>query len=361
MGTETARSRPTLLALLHDSAAAAGEVPDCVYLQSEELALVQRADLPRGKQASLRFQEDDRTEGLGRGAEPRLYWDGRDASLLVEHDLDRGTEPGGGELSAAQYRLLLLDGIRQSQVRAGIHTASRSEHKVRLTYDGGPAGRPELEYQIVLRPDRLRAGDALEAYRRELLQCARRVEAGLCAVENALVRAGQAGPVHSTVDWPFVQEDVRLLEGTSASDAERGRALEDVVRHLFVTTHAFRVLPNVRTTTEEIDLALDPAVGPTSPFARWGTCLVECKATAHKTGRPAVSHLETKMRNHDSRVGVLVSWSGFTEDAQQELLRMSRQPHRMLLLSAEHLRPALDGDLSFSTVLETAYHRAGLT
>jgi hypothetical protein len=125
--------------------------------------------------------------------------------------------------------------------------------------------------------------------------------------------------------------------------SDKGAALESLMAALFEQVPGFAVWErDVRTETEEIDLILlndsqDPVYSRDGPLV-----LVECKNWTTKPGRPDFSVLEGKIRNRHNRctVAFFVSWSGFTETAWRETIRLSRENYVIVFLTGSDVRRA---------------------
>jgi hypothetical protein len=144
------------------------------------------------------------------------------------------------------------------------------------------------------------------------------------------------------------------------SAADKGAALESLMEALFAQVPGFVVYErDLRTVTEELDLVI--LNGSSDPvFSRDGSLiLVECKNWTMKSGRPEFSLLEGKMRNRYNRctLAFLISWSGFTETVEREMLRLSRDNHLIVCMAGSDVgRAALAG--TFPEFLRQATLRA---
>ena len=346
MGTsEVMRAR----ALRDEIAAAAAysseEVPECVSLSNADLGLIRAADLPAAAHASLRFSDPSSQLGLASAGEARYYWDGSQLTLEVEHEVGDRED----HLSDRQYRALLLTGVRDAMVGG---------EDVRLALDGPDHyGNYCIAYRVGRSSRRSVDNQTLAARQNRDLGVARAVEARLFSIEHAMLDAELTELVSVS---PHAALTSALWDAVPVGTAfERGEALERLTEHLMVSTHMFGLSRRVITTTEEIDILAYARTSPPGIFESWGSVvLVECKNGSEPVGRREVSVFETKVRNRGGcRIGIMVSWSGFTRPARAELLRLSREPHNLLLLTKEDLQPALSGT-PFSVVLERAYLQA---
>lgn len=145
-----------------------------------------------------------------------------------------------------------------------------------------------------------------------------------------LVREGAEGVAF--VVSPTVEAPLHALQATrqrqlaawdglrdpALSHQQRGAALEDFAADLFAETFSV-ARRNVRTDTEELDLALEPNATTDPRFTERGTLLVECKNLSGPVDQKTVSAFATKIATHGLRQGFLLSASGFTEDARQQV------------------------------------------
>jgi len=151
----------------------------------------------------------------------------------------------------------------------------------------------------------------------------------------------------------------RIEQGTPQ---ERGRRLETLLAFLFSQVRDLKVVErNYRTETEEIDLVLQvdnfsPRVwqAPGVPFI-----LVEAKNRAEKASQQVMSVLLTKLQTKrgTSRIAILVSLAGFTEDARLQELRFSTQDVCVVMIGSEELEALLKAE-DLDEALEEQVRRA---
>ncbi|OAM87307.1 hypothetical protein AW736_23930 [Termitidicoccus mucosus] len=152
----------------------------------------------------------------------------------------------------------------------------------------------------------------------------------------------------------------RMLSAVENSEDSRakGTALEKLLTALLKGVPGFEVQKGVRTLTEEIDVK----VLNSNPDPRWRDTpivLVECKNWSGVCGKNEVVLFQAKLENRRGRakLGFLVSWNGFARTTAHELLRGSRGNTQIALLSAEHIRTAVEhGDIlpSFREAVDRA-------
>lgn len=122
-------------------------------------------------------------------------------------------------------------------------------------------------------------------------------------------------------------EEIRLRTGT---DQERGKKLETFASELF--GRVFKVTDrNLRTETEELDLVLEYPGGP-SVWARTPLALAECKNWSSHVPQTEISALATKARLDDVSLVFLVSFAGFTRDAQIQAERVRQRDGTLFVM-----------------------------
>jgi hypothetical protein len=146
-----------------------------------------------------------------------------------------------------------------------------------------------------------------------------------------------------------------LLERAEKSDL-KGRALEELVAKLFSTIAGLTVVTRVRTATEEIDIGVFNDAPEGFLASEEALILAECKNWSGKCGRDEFSLLEQKAKNRRKRcsLAVLISWNGFANTIEKELLRSSRQRLVIVPLTGQDLKRAV-AENNFLEVLESAW------
>jgi len=130
---------------------------------------------------------------------------------------------------------------------------------------------------------------------------------------------------------------------SATTNAEKGRRLEDLLHFMFSQVTDFKVLKcNWRTETEELDCVVQ--LRSKSNERCWSTLgapllVVEAKNQKSKIGQEVVSKLKTVIdgKRGTCRIGIVVSISGFTSDAQAQILRFSMDDKTIVLLSSGDL------------------------
>ncbi|MGP9695103.1 restriction endonuclease [Brachybacterium sp. AOP25-B2-12] len=138
----------------------------------------------------------------------------------------------------------------------------------------------------------------------------------------------------------------RISDGTSQ---EKGRRLEALLAFTFAQIRDLKVVErNYRTETEEIDLVLQIDNFSTRVWQKSGVpfILVEAKNRSDKASQPMVSTLITKLQTKrgTSRIAVLVSLAGFTDDARMQELRFSTQDLCVVMIDRAQLEILLAAD-----------------
>ena len=194
--------------------------------------------------------------------------------------------------------------------------------------------------------DRFAAGQLLDT-----LSGSFRTRPDVVAAREELRRAdGVDVPVAPTeatgagaVDAPPLAALLGAVEAAQGAH-EKGRALEELMARFFGSVAGFTVSGrNVRTETEEIDIAIRN--GATDPvFSREEVfVLAECKNWSGKCGKNEFVLFKEKLENRSQRcsVGFLVSWNGFAETITKEMLRGSRERTLVVPLTGERVRQAI--------------------
>ena len=211
-----------------------------------------------------------------------------------------------------------------------------------------------LHFTADLRNERLDAAlTEARTVESELLEVPEAVRAGLeVSIANAARRIVESGAdsLQTLVD--------NMRRGSSD---EKGHRLEELTRRLFGQVPGFTASGSVSTTTEEIDLRITN----NSDHAVWrresALLLGECKNWSTSCGREVFSVFRGKLRGRTGRVscGFLVSWNGFTDSIEKQMLRGSEGNILVVPITGADLRNAVrDGD--FPERLAALYHSAVL-
>jgi hypothetical protein len=184
----------------------------------------------------------------------------------------------------------------------------------------------------------------------------------LCNVEQirvALSKLQSEGQMALTPLTPATL--VALVERATTSDL-KGRALEELVSKLFLTIPGLTVIKRVKTTTEEIDIFIFKENAPGFLASEEAVILAECKNWSGKCGRGEFSQLEMKAQNRKERCSLnfLISWNGFADTIEKELLRLSRQRLMIVPLTGDDLRKAVE-DNNFFGVINVAWQKVIFT
>lgn len=149
-----------------------------------------------------------------------------------------------------------------------------------------------------------------------------------------------------------------------ADHNEKGRLLEQIFVRLFQLDGSFIVLEhNIRTETEEIDIVVQPDTS--SPF--WSKVsppmlLLECKNWKEKIGTKELQVFATKIENRPKilcRIGYLISISGFTNDAEKELIGYRARDFVIATITSEHIEDLMKKRKRISDLLKERLIEAG--
>ena len=127
------------------------------------------------------------------------------------------------------------------------------------------------------------------------------------------------------------------------SSHEKGKRLEDLTHFLFSQVSDFRVLKcNWKTRNEELDCVIQ--VRSFSSDRCWAVLgapylIVEAKNRAEKTEQETVSKLRSVMdgKRNTCRIGFIISISGFTSGARDQVLRFATEDNIFVLLEPEDI------------------------
>ncbi|NMO04862.1 restriction endonuclease [Gordonia sp. TBRC 11910] len=315
------------------------DVPQCVWFDQEDLESVSIRDLPADGTVSLRLR--DALGDLPGNAEARIYGTRADPSVVVVHDHldDEKTWP----LSNASYVEFIAGHVRN---------LSRGRHDIDLRYyspQPDAEGIRSVEYSV--HPD----------VSGTLFDYGRNAYAIINAIENSAserLRQIRGSYDDLNVGDGRLVTDADIARVETAPDAHsKGKSLEDLVATLFVSLGGFEVVKrNYRTATEEIDIVLKnvsntPSWKHRSPFIE-----IECKNWSTPAPRPELDSLRTKVENRAGQcgIGVFVSWSGFTQDFENELLRLSRENYVIVVIDGEGIKRSVRTH-SFGNYFEDRY------
>lgn len=154
----------------------------------------------------------------------------------------------------------------------------------------------------------------------------------------------------------------RIGDGTAH---EKGRRLEALLAFTFAQVCDLKVVErNYRNDTEEIDLVLQIDNFSSRVWQKSGVpfILVESKNRSEKASQLVVSSLLTKLQTKrgTARIAVLVSLTGFTDDARMQELRFSTQDICVVMIDRSQLESMLlseDIDEAFEVLVRQAMLR----
>jgi len=304
------------------------EWPEPVYLPQELLGQIAAEDLPVEVPVGIGICHEGYTEVAWNG---RLIHDPNGFfSVIICHEVPYKY---WGEAIGARFWLDLL----QRCVLSRLYTVR--DLKVD-DFDDSDNVMGRLEYSFLVE------GENLQEIFEEASRIQRDIEAPAESVLDDVTRALAISAdrvLHG--HYARAADLVARIDVAKSSD-DKGVSLETLMVALFEQVPGFSVWKrNVRSKTEEIDLAIlngsqDPIFSKEGPII-----LVECKNWTAKVGRPEFSILEGKMRNRRGRCSVafLISWSGFAETTWCESLRSSRESRTVVCLTGHDVRNAALG------------------
>ena len=137
--------------------------------------------------------------------------------------------------------------------------------------------------------------------------------------------------------------------------------MEQFTRRLLSEVPGFTASGRVSTATEEIDVCITN--NSDHPVWRRESALLlgECKNSSTSCGREVFSVFRDKLRGRTGRVscGFLISWNGFTDTIEKQMLRGSEGIVLVVPITGEDLRNAVRND-DFPQRLEALHQSAVL-
>ncbi len=178
------------------------------------------------------------------------------------------------------------------------------------------------------------------------------------------IKSAHKNDVESSIEAPSCtpkSEFATLLYNikNSTGSNEKGKVLEVLVEQMFSSVDGFSVRKNVRTKNEEIDLIVTNE--STSEFWKKDEqyIIVECKNWSTKCDRKEYNILQSKIENRNHRVksAYLISWNGFTEGFDSEMLRNSKETALVIPVTGEQIVEAITSN-EIESYLKLWYEKA---
>ena len=139
-----------------------------------------------------------------------------------------------------------------------------------------------------------------------------------------------------------IENSISVVDNRNSSNEDKGKALEKLMDTLFSSVEGLKVIDRrLNTGDEEIDILLKNNLG--KPFwTAFGSpfIFIECKNWSKKVGAPEIRDFEGKLLNHSNvtKIGVFISYNGFTSEANTHIKRMSRGTQHLVFVTGENLR-----------------------
>jgi len=127
----------------------------------------------------------------------------------------------------------------------------------------------------------------------------------------------------------------------------KGAILEELVSRLLSNIDGFTVKERVRTETEEIDLVIRNQSNNITWARESALILVECKNWSTKIGKNEFVVFRSKINNRNSRakIGILVSWNGFSSTVSLEDMRNCKDDIVIIKLDKNNIKDMIaDGN-----------------
>lgn len=138
------------------------------------------------------------------------------------------------------------------------------------------------------------------------------------------------------------KELITRIESESDSN-KKGKLLENLISRLFSAVEGFDISNRVITSTEEIDISIINESQNSIWAKESPLILVECKNWSSKCGKNELVVFKEKIINRFGRakVGFFISWNGFSEKFDKELLRSSQGDIIIILLTGKQIKTAV--------------------
>jgi hypothetical protein len=143
-----------------------------------------------------------------------------------------------------------------------------------------------------------------------------------------------------------IDKYISLVADRFTSNDVKGRTLEQLMDIVFSSVEGLKVIERrVNTGDEEIDILLKNNLA--KPFwTAFGSpfIFVECKNWSSKAGSSQIRDFEAKLLNHSNvtKIGIFVSYNGFTSEATTHIKRMSRATQHLVFVTGKDLRKLVD-------------------
>lgn len=150
-------------------------------------------------------------------------------------------------------------------------------------------------------------------------------------------------PVEAAVRSALVRDGLAACAAASTNDL-KGKTLEWLLHFMLSQVADFRIVAcNYRTSTEELDAVVQlRTFDPRRCWAHWRAPIIvfEAKNRKQRQGQEVVSKLNTIMetKHGNCRLGFIVSLSGFTSDAHDQVLKLAMKEQNFVLLNGADLQ-----------------------
>lgn len=133
-----------------------------------------------------------------------------------------------------------------------------------------------------------------------------------------------------------------LVKAKKKDTYGKGKRLEEMMEHIFSSVDGLEIIDKrMSNGDEEIDLILKNNVNQSFWTSLNSPCIfVECKNWYAKVGSKEIRDFETKLLNHKKlvKVGIFVSFNGFTSEVINELKRSSRGDYHIVLITGADIK-----------------------
>lgn len=157
----------------------------------------------------------------------------------------------------------------------------------------------------------------------------------------------------------YIKEKLRndMAEISKIKDSnEKGEFLEKMIRNLFSTNNKLKLSSQrLNLKDEEIDMVYQNNIN--RPF--WMSLqsphiFIECKNWSRKCGTAQLRIFESKLRDHQnlSRVGLFISFNGFSSACTKYLTRLGRDNYIICLIDKNKIQEYINGPISLDDWLD---------
>jgi hypothetical protein len=166
--------------------------------------------------------------------------------------------------------------------------------------------------------------------------------------------------VHETINSSDALRSLLHDVETKIDKNEKGRSLEELLCLLFDGCNDFQIIARrMITETEEIDIEVLNQSKDARFCREAAIILVEAKNWTARCGKNELVQFISKIENRRGRstIGIFVSWNGFAETFERELIRGSRGDILILMIDGTQIREAVAQN-NFKPIIDRCFDKA---